>query len=339
MDNSIKKNNSIMKKEYNGLDLLKFVMALMVVMIHVKPNGHSKFLTEVFTPFLSIAVPMFFMISSVLLFSKLNGGGYAAVLKYIKRIGILYLAWLIIDGWFIFARKPYFDLHFGQGILEFVKDLILGTTFPGSWYLSASVMGVIIVYSVSRVINKYVVFMITLLISIYVNYANLLPEALQIPYNWFATNLREEVRLSFPSQMVWISLGQILSFGLVKIENNKRIMLPLSAGLFVVSFAAFYFSPLFLFKIALVLALFTFCLLVHLPQSEVYKRLRNYSILMFFFHFSIAGKMGLFCSYIGDTLATNWLYYILVVIASIVFSETVLHLEKNKFLKFLRYIH
>lgn len=58
-----------MKKQNNGLDLLKFVMALIVVMIHVKPNGHSEFLTDVFNPFLNIVVPMFFVISSVLLFS------------------------------------------------------------------------------------------------------------------------------------------------------------------------------------------------------------------------------------------------------------------------------
>lgn len=65
-------------KTYNGLDLLKFMMALFVVMIHVKPNVHSEILTTVFNPILSIAVPIFFVLSSVLIFKKLtkvNGGG------------------------------------------------------------------------------------------------------------------------------------------------------------------------------------------------------------------------------------------------------------------------
>lgn len=35
-------------KTYNGLDLLKFIMALFVVMIHVKPNSHSEILTMMF---------------------------------------------------------------------------------------------------------------------------------------------------------------------------------------------------------------------------------------------------------------------------------------------------
>lgn len=65
-------------KTYNGLDLLKFIMALFVVMIHVKPNVHSEILTTVFNPILSIAVPIFFVLSSVLIFKKLtnvNRGG------------------------------------------------------------------------------------------------------------------------------------------------------------------------------------------------------------------------------------------------------------------------
>lgn len=65
---------------YNGLDLLKFIMSLFVVMIHVKPNAHSEVLTTVFNPILSVAVPVFFVLSSVLIFNKLTkvGGGRSA---------------------------------------------------------------------------------------------------------------------------------------------------------------------------------------------------------------------------------------------------------------------
>ena len=326
-----------MKKQYNGLDLLKFVMSLMVVMIHVKPNGHSEFLTMFLHPFLSIAVPMFFLISSALLFSKLNG--CLDVLKYIKRIGILYLSWLVIDGWFIIVRKPYFDKDFWCGLLDFVKDLIFGTTFPGSWYLSASVMGVVLVYILSRILNKYIVFLITLVIALYVSYVEQLSPSMQIFYDWYAANLREEVCLSFPAQMVWISLGYLLSFWLVKMENNRLILLPMAVGVFIVAFTVFEFTPLFMLKIMMVVSLFATCLLVQLSENKIYKRLRNYSILMFFFHFSIAGKMFLFCRFFGDTLVTNWLYYILVVVVSIAFSEIILRLEIYKYLKFLRYTH
>lgn len=74
-------------KTYNGLDLLKFIMALFVVMIHVKPNAHSEILTTVFNPILSIAVPIFFVLSSVLIFNKLtniNGGGTLRLLDTVN---------------------------------------------------------------------------------------------------------------------------------------------------------------------------------------------------------------------------------------------------------------
>lgn len=72
-------------KTYNGLDLLKFIMALFVVMIHVKPNVHSDILTTVFNPILSIAVPIFFVLSSVLIFNKLtNGGGTLRLLDTVN---------------------------------------------------------------------------------------------------------------------------------------------------------------------------------------------------------------------------------------------------------------
>ncbi|WP_420377647.1 acyltransferase family protein [Segatella copri] len=72
-------------KTYNGLDLLKFIMALFVVMIHVKPNVHSDILTTVFNPILSIAVPIFFVLSSVLIFNKLtNWGGTLRLLDTVN---------------------------------------------------------------------------------------------------------------------------------------------------------------------------------------------------------------------------------------------------------------
>ena len=78
-------------------------MALIVIMIHVKPNTHSDFMTSLFAHFISIAVPIFF-ISSILLFKKLNNRGYADMFKYCKRLGILYICWLVIDCYFIIVR-------------------------------------------------------------------------------------------------------------------------------------------------------------------------------------------------------------------------------------------
>ena len=230
-------------------------------------------------------------------------------------------------------------MGFLHGSVEFIKDLIFGTTFPGSWYLSATVMGVLIVYTLSRVLNKYIVFLITFCIALYVSCVNSLPEIMWVPYDWYATHLRKEVNLSFPAQMVWISIGYIISYWLIKMQEYKKILIPLSIVLFGCGFVIQILSPSLVSMIIMVLTLFTFCFLIDLPDSELYKRIRNYSILMFFFHFSIAGKMGLFCNIVGDTLLTNWLYYLLVVAISVIFAEAILRLENIKYFKFLKCIH
>lgn len=329
-------------KTYNGLDLLKFIMALFVVMIHVKPNVHSDILTTVFNPILSIAVPVFFVLSSVLIFKKLtnvNGGGHAPLVRYSKRLAILYFCWLIIDIWFVLFKRPYISDGFPEGCLEFAKDLFFGTTFPGSWFLSALLVSVVLVYVGYRTIGKYAIICITLLISLYVSCIDLLPENMRGLYEWYATNARQEVGLSFPSQMIWVAIGLIIGINLDNVLLHKETIYPWVIGLAIVCYVLSLFWHSIFVKYVWVVSVCLIAFFIELPDKPVYKRIRNYSILIFLFHFSIAGKMSLFCSFVGDSLLTNWLYYILVVVISITFAEVVLRLEKIRCLEFLKYLH
>lgn len=69
-------------------DLLKFIMALFVVMIHVKPNVHSEMLTTVFNPILSISVPIFFVLSSVLIFKKFINVNWGDTLRLSDTVNV-----------------------------------------------------------------------------------------------------------------------------------------------------------------------------------------------------------------------------------------------------------
>lgn len=329
-------------KTYNGLDLLKFIMALFVVMIHVKPNSHSEILTMMFDPILSIAVPIFFVLSSVLIFNKLtktNGGGYAPLIKYSRRLSILYICWLIIDLWFILFKRPYISDGFPSGCFEFVKDLFSGTTFPGSWFLSALLVSVVLVYIGYRTIGKYAIVGIALLISLYVSCIDLLPEQMRGIYEWYAAHVRQEVNLSFPSQMIWIAIGMIIGTSLDEVIFCKKTIYPWALGLTIICYALSLFLHSIFVNYVWVVSVCLIAFFIELPDKSIYRRIRNYSILIFLFHFSIASKMSLFCSIVGDSLLTNWLYYILVVIISIVFAEVVIRLEKVRHLEFLKYLH
>ena len=182
---------------YTGLDLLKFLMALMVVMIHVKPNAHSEILANIFTPLMSLSVPVFFLISSFLIFGKLKER--TNLFRWCKRIMILYGAWMLMDIWYIIFRREYFSLVWYDGVLTFFKDLLFGTTYPGSWFLSALLVGVVVVFFLTKFLHPYIVLILSLLISLYIRNINYLSGDWLEPYIWYSENIRKEVVLSFPA--------------------------------------------------------------------------------------------------------------------------------------------
>ena len=70
------------KKIISGLDVMKFIMALFIVNIHLKPTMYAPEVVQHVVGTLSgLAVPLFFVISSFLLFRKVNMGGGGGVHK------------------------------------------------------------------------------------------------------------------------------------------------------------------------------------------------------------------------------------------------------------------
>ena len=64
------------KKLISGIDVLKFIMAIFVVVIHLRPFRYaSNFVQLEVGNVTSLAVPVFFTISSFLLFRKFNASG------------------------------------------------------------------------------------------------------------------------------------------------------------------------------------------------------------------------------------------------------------------------
>ena len=91
------------KKQYCGLDLLKFVMAVLVAarhMIQVFYPAESRWRLIIGSWLSNLAVPVFFMIAGFLLFRKIpdtdKKSGWSVVGRYAWRIVKLYLLWCVI---------------------------------------------------------------------------------------------------------------------------------------------------------------------------------------------------------------------------------------------------
>lgn len=236
-------------------------------------------------------------------------------------------------------KRPYIADGFPRGCFEFIKDLFFGTTFPGSWFLSALLVSVVLVYIGYRTIGKFAIASIALLISLYISWIDFLPVEMRVLYEWYANNVRQEVNLSFPSQMIWVVIGMFIGTNLDNILLYKKNIYQWVIGLAFVLYVLSMFCYIILLKYVWVVTICLIAFFLELPDRPIYKRVRNYSILIFLFHFSIAGKMSLFCSIVGDSLLTNWLYYILVVMVSITFAEMIMRLERVRHLEFLKYLH
>jgi len=192
-----------MRKQYDSLDLARLVLSLVVVGIHVNPFGTGDVLPF---PLTRVAVPLFFLISSFLFFRLEDKGDMKALGRFLARNGRRYLAWFLL----LFPVTAWARGYINRSSLDFLKgivlDVLLGSTFRGSWYLSALCIGMTVVFFLSKYLGDWS----TLLLGgiLYMaccvsgNYTGVF--ASETWFSWYPGTLYT----SFPAAVLWIALGK-----------------------------------------------------------------------------------------------------------------------------------
>lgn len=169
------------KRQYNSLDLLKYVAALFVVMFHSEPfSGTTKVvLTHIIG---RPAVPLFFIMSAYFFFSK--PATSERLRHYLLRMCQLYLFWFIVElpttilHSFIEPSSPP-----TMRVLLFLRGLLFGSTFYGSWFLNALIICVPLITILSRRLNNTLLFFLGFFLFGYASisslYIGLLPIDMQ----------------------------------------------------------------------------------------------------------------------------------------------------------------
>ncbi len=91
------------KQYYPYLDLLKFICCIGIVAIHTRPFYYVSQLDRGATIITDMCVPIFFIISAYFLALKLDiKNGWKTIKKFVVRLGILYIIWIVImlPTWF-----------------------------------------------------------------------------------------------------------------------------------------------------------------------------------------------------------------------------------------------
>ena len=333
------KNIEIKRKVIPGLDILKFIMALLIVAIHSEAVNDFPIVYEVMNPVIMSAVPMFFVISAFLLFrkirqSQLSGQQERGILLHFSwRLFLLYSFWMVVQFPLVIHTRYYLSMSFLEFIYNFLLDIAFRSTFHGSWFFSALVVGTWIIYFASKMLKDKTIWIVPLFVAIYIYHADELPWQYQTFWFWYQENIVNPQN-SFLVSLFWISVGFVLANPafVAKIENlrNNFIM----GGLFCI---AWVLSIIFLdLRVCMVLPLFVSFYNWNLESKPIYKMMRQSSILIFTLHFIFIGIFRMICPNVELLQHGLFLYGVLVLLC-LLSSVVILRLKNFKIFSWLKY--
>ena len=145
------------------IGLCKFIMAVLVVAIHVEPfNGNMAFYYN--NCLARIADPMFFTLSAYFLFQKLLASNWdkTIFIKQIKRLFMYYGVWLVIYSPVILTRTWSRCDSFLAFIWEVFRQIFLTGPYGALWFLPALILGLILTYFVGKYTSSCICMAISL---------------------------------------------------------------------------------------------------------------------------------------------------------------------------------
>ncbi len=129
------------KKRNGVIDILRVVMAVLVITIHTA--GTQKELSLIASSIARLAVPFFMCTTSYYFFSKNRSKD--EVVKTIKKLLIIWLFWMII-----YLPRLFFSLKntsFSRSIYLIMRGFFGGSVnYGGSWYLLATAFGILVIW-------------------------------------------------------------------------------------------------------------------------------------------------------------------------------------------------
>ena len=162
-------NTRAERKQYRAIDIAKFVMAILVVAIHVRPfTGQTVFVYDDIIA--RIADPLFFQITAFLFFEKIfaqisgdlrQGMSWRMLGHYMKRILALYTAWFVIYAPVVLPRTWQECGNIRGMLLALLKKYWLSGYYGAMWFMTALLLAMPLVF----ILTKYLGSRLCLLLS------------------------------------------------------------------------------------------------------------------------------------------------------------------------------
>lgn len=351
------------KRNFESIDLMKFICAILVVAIHLLPLGRPDNPLGVWCSRIlrmhvaRIAVPFFFMATGFLVFRKTDRSSFTLgnTLPYIRKVYRLYLLWTLIYGAFILRNILACEQGVVYGVMLFFRNLIFTGSYSQLWYLNASAFAVLLLSVLlhrrvrfSRILlGSFLLYLVGL---IFQPYYGALDPLRQNPVIGKLLRLFDLVivtpRNGLFEGFFFVSLGALFAYRPVEMRMRTAVLgfaasmaLMLAEALLLTEIGWSKGYDMYFFLAPSAFFLFYILLHVELKPRGVYRDLRISSSLIFFVHGLFAGILTLICARFGIETERTWTQFLLTLLLSLLFSAAVIKLSDHSKFKWLKKLY
>lgn len=333
-----------MHKTDSRLDIFKFIMAIMIVALH------TMLWPDILMPWLRIAVPLFFMISSYLFFHKIDMLTTAqskrrALVKFIQRNLILYFFWFVVTFPATMFIREWNEMGLMQCVGSILYNFFLGSTFVASWFIVANIIATCIVFYLRR--YGIIIFILGLVFFVICCMTTSYYSAFPHINDFFETKLHGfEPCFSFFAGILWVWLGQLKCLSTPSAMSSWKVYVLLVVGCVLLWIENNYVGARELSKgndgllSLLIVCPMLFAWVFKMPEySRSYSiTLRKASTIFYCLHGTIARGLLFFCRLkYGVDGDYGLVVFIITMSVCILSSVVILKLSKTTWFKWLKY--
>lgn len=325
----------VANKYYAGLDLLKFILAIMIIAAHCSLFGEFADIKVLADRLFSIAVPLFFAMSAFFFVKKIDAldedDKRKQLKKTIKRLLILFAIWYVL-----MLPMTWFKWWSIATIKETVFALFLSCTFNGYWFIKALIINTAILFICRG--RRAMILLAAVSLAVYLLFA----------YNYLFHYISLDLSpyYSFYYHTSYFCVGAIMARYYDEIRLSRLSSWAL-LGLWIILFILVSFlqiDPLYrLFSILLIFPVFA---RMDLKSNERLKTMRIMSIILYMIQFILIWLYKEACnkwlqpeSMLFAILQFSLVRFIIVTVFALGIAWMILKFEKEPRLNFLKYLH
>jgi len=337
-------------KEYNAVDVFKFICCILVIAIHTKPFVSHFWLDAAVGLLTRFAVPYFFAASSFFLFLKLHQAASSQrnkiFLQYLYRLLTLYGFWYVIHNLFRMLRGSTFSFEY------YIMQFIIPTNGSPLWFLAALIFASTLVFLLSRWFKQTYIFYVSILFLLIGYCFSTLDVALSGTF--LHSNIRDNMIAVIGTQNGLFFGFPYVALGALMVRQERGSAIPQDLLYAMLCFGSLGVESLlavqvlnakltYLWLSALPMTYFVmrYTLGTELRDKNVYYYLRKMSTLIYVLHpplvFYVKGFIDV--ANLSAVDSNNLLLFVGTAMISILIGFIIIQLSEKRPFKFLKYIY